>query len=313
MELTVVEGTSNRALSGAVLQALGADAASCHIERFPDGELRVEALGNARGHDVYIVQSMHPPVGEHLLELLMIGDAYRRAGACRLTAVVPYFGYARQDRRSKGTESLGARLVADLLCAAHLDRIVAVDLHAPAVEGCFSIPVEHLTAVPLLAEAVKTQVPENGVIVSPDLGAVKLAEKYAQVLGLPIAIVHKHRVSGAEVTAAGVVGDVAGKRPILIDDMITTGGTVEAAAHAVIAAGALPELTVAASHGLLVGPAVERLTKLKVSRLLTSDSVPAPETPLPFPSLRPSLAPMLAETIRRLHEGRPITDLVSRR
>lgn len=312
MSLTVVQGSSNPALAREILSALGLAAAGCQVQRHPDGELQVEILDAARGQDVYILQPTHPPVGEHLMELLLIADAYRRAGASRLTAVVPYFGYARQDRRSKGRESLGARLVADLLSSAEIDRLVAVDLHTAAVEGCFTLPVEHLTAVPLLADAAR---PANGaaaVVVSPDLGAVKLAERYAERLDLPLAIVHKTRTSGAEVTAQGVVGDVRGKVPILVDDMVTTAGTMEAAARAVLEAGAVPPVTLVATHGLLVGPALERLRGLPVSRVVTSDSVPAPAQ-TPFPLVRCSLGPLLAEAIRRLHDDRSLADLVARR
>lgn len=313
MSLTVVQGSSNPALATEVLREMGTGPAACRTQRYPDGELGVEVMGNARGHDVYVLQPTHPPVGEHLLELLLIADAYRRAGAARLTAVVPYFGYARQDRRSTGRESLGARLVADLLSSTRFDRVVAVDLHAAAVEGCFGFPLEHLTAVPLLARAARPPEGVAAVVVSPDLGAVKLAERYAELLDLPMAIVHKTRLSGAEVTAQGVVGDVRGKAPLIVDDMVTTAGTVEAAARAVLREGALPRITVAATHGLLVGPAFARLQALPACRLVVSDSVPAPAEPPPFELERCSLGPLLAETIRRLHRGEPLAELVARR
>lgn len=313
MELTVVEGSSNAPLATAVREALGLAKAGCVVQRFPDGELQAEVTANARGHDVYIVQGTHPPVGEHLLELLLLADTYRRAGAGRVTAISPYLGYTRQDRRSRGRESLGARLMADLLQAGRLDRLVTVDLHAPAVEGCFAMPVEHLTAVPLLAQAARPADGTDAVVVSPDLGAVKMAERYAGHLGMPLVLVHKQRVSGSAVQAHGLVGDVRGKSLIVVDDMISTAGTVEAATNAAIEAGALPGPTVVATHGLLVGPAIERLSKLRPSRVVTSDSVPAPATPPPFPLQRPSLAPLLAETVRRLHEGKAILDLVAHR
>ena len=313
MGLTVVQGSSNPALAARVLAELGVEAAACRTQRYPDGELGVEVLGNARGHDVYFLQPTHPPVGEHLLELLLLADSYRRAGASRLTAVVPYLGYARQDRRSTGRESLGARLVADLFAAVRLDRVVAVDLHAAAVEGCFSFPLEHLTGVPLLASAARPRAGVAAVVVSPDMGAVKLAERYAELLDLPMAVVHKTRLSGAEVAAHGVVGEVRGRAPLIVDDMVTTAGTVEAAARAVLDAGALPQVTVAATHALLVGPALARLSALPGCRLVASDSVPAPEKTPPFELVRCSLGPLLAETIRRLHHGQSLVDLVARR
>lgn len=313
MRLTVVEGSSNAPLAAAVRVALGLPQAPCQLQRFPDGEQQVEVLGNIRGHDVYIVQSTHPPVGEHLLELLLYADALRRAGAARITAVSPYLGYVRQDRRSHGRESLGARLMADLLQAGRLDRLVTVDMHAPAVEGCFAMPVEHLTAVPLLAEAARPTDGDDAVVLSPDLGAVKLAERYAVQLGLPIAIVHKTRVSGAAVKAQGLVGEVEGKSIIIVDDMISTAGTVEAAVRAAIDAGARPGPTVVTTHALLVGPALERLQGIQPKRLIATDSVPAHGGQTAFPIERRSLAPLLAETVKRLHEGRALLDLVAHR
>ena len=181
------------------------------LERFPDGELHIELQESVRGHEVYLVQPTCPPVDEHLLELLLLADACRRAGAIHLTAVIPYFGYARQDRRAHGREPLSARLIADLLVSSGIQRLVAVDLHSQGVESAFAIPVEHVSAVPLLAEAVRFSVSRNAVIVSPDLGAVKMAERYARILDLPVAIVHKTRLSGAEVAVQRIVGDVRGK------------------------------------------------------------------------------------------------------
>jgi len=311
VDLVVVQGSSNRPLAKAVAEALAVRPANCHVETFPDGEMQVEVLDNARGGDVYIVQGTHPPVGENLMELLLIADAYRRAGAARLTAVIPYFGYARQDRRRHGRESLGARLVADLLSSTGINRVVAVDLHTPAIEGCFAEPVENLTAIPLLADRIRSSLPEGAVVVSPDLGAVKLAERLAERLGLPMAVVHKIRTSGANVKAQGVVGDVKGKAPILVDDMVTTAGTVEAAARAVLDQGARPEVTVVATHGLLVGPAAERLRALPIQRVVVTDSVPGHDGKFPVPVERCSLAPLLAETVRRLHSERPISDLLA--
>jgi ribose-phosphate pyrophosphokinase len=313
MELTVVEGTSNPPLAAAVREGLGLPPAPSKLQRFPDGELQVEITANVRGHDVYIVQGTHAPVGEHLLELLLYADAYRRGGASRITVLAPYLGYVRQDRRSHGRESLGARLMADVLQAGRLDRLVSVDLHAPAVEGCFTVPLEHLTAVPLLAEAARPRDGGEAVVVSPDLGAVKLAERYAAALNLPLAIVHKTRISGAAVQAHGVVGDVRGKTIILVDDMISTAGTVEAAVRAAIEDGAKPGPTVVATHGLLVGPAMERLARVEPARLITSDSVPPPAAHAQLKLERPSLAPLLSETVRRLYEGKPLLDLVAHR
>jgi ribose-phosphate pyrophosphokinase len=299
MRLTILSGTANGPLAGAVASALGTVARQRDIARFPDGELGISIHESLRGDDVYIVQPASPPVNEHLMELLLLADACRRDGAARITAVMPYAGYARQDRRS-GRSALGGRLVADLLAAAGVDGVVAVDVHTPAIEGFFAAPVEHLSAVPLLAEHVRTALPRDSVIVAPDLGAAKLAERYARILDLPVAFVHKRRITATEVAVHQVTGDVAGRAPFIVDDMISTGATIEAAANAVLAAGARPEIIVAATHGLLVGRAVEWLRGLGLRRLVVTDSVALPASvPLPLEVVR--LDRLLAEAVARLH------------
>jgi ribose-phosphate pyrophosphokinase len=270
--------------------------------------MHIEVRTSVRGCDVYLLQAIGPPAEEHLLQLLLLADACRRAGAARLTAVVPYLAYARQDRRATGREPVGARLVGDLLAACGLRRVVAVDLHSTALEGVFGIPLEHLTAVPAIAAALRPHLLPEGVIVAPDLGATKLAERYARLLGLPVALVHKRRVSGEQVTVRAVTGEVRGLAPLLVDDMITTGGTVEAAVGALLQAGCRPEVTLAASHGLFVGTAAQRLGALPVRRLLTTDSVAAPAGAPPHE--RVGLAPLLADVISRLHGDRSLNDLL---
>lgn len=309
MQLIMFTGSANVPLAAAVAEQLGVPLGSRFVHRFPDGELHVELQESVRGHDVYLIQSTSPPVEAHLLELWFLADACRRAGAAHLTALVPYFGYARQDRRASGREAVGARLIADLFAASGLQRLVAVDLHSAPLEGFFSIPVEHLSAVPRLAEAVRPLIPANAVVVAPDLGAVKLAERYARCLHLPMAIVDKERLTGEQVRVRRVVGRVEGCPVLVVDDMISTGGTVQAAIQALLAAGCAPEVTVAVSHALLVGPAVERLRALPVRRLLATDSVAAPAQ-LPVPVHGVSLAPLLAEAIQRLHYQQSLGDLI---
>lgn len=298
--LAVFAGPASPALGAAVARALGVALGKRVLERFPDGEWRVEVEDSVRGHDVYIVQATSPPVGENLLALLLLADACRRAGAARLTAVVPYFGYARQDRRASGRGPVGARLMADLIGAGRLSRVVAVDLHSGALEGFFELPLEHLTSVPLLAAAVRPYVPENGVVVAPDLGAAKLADRYARLLELPAAVVHKKRVSGDAVSVSGVTGDVKGRVPILVDDMITTAATAVAAIEALLAEGCEPGIVLVATHGLFVGPAVERLAGVPIRRVIVTDSVGAPER-LPSPIQIVGLDALLATAIQRLH------------
>jgi len=309
MNLSVFSGTANPPLAQAVADKLSRPLGRATLHRFPDGELHVEVEESVRGKDVYLVQPTSPPVAEHLLELLLLADACRRAGATRLTGVIPYFGYARQDRRASGREPVGARLLADVLKAGGLQRVVAVDLHTASLEGFFPFPLEHLSAVPLLLEAIRPWVSHNSVIVSPDLGAVKLAERYARQLGLPMAIVHKSRISGEEVEARGIVGEVSGRSPVVVDDMISTGGTVEAAVKAVLAARAVPEVTVVTSHALLVGPAAQRLKALPIKKLVATDSV-AVAADFPVPLHAVGLGPLLGEAIQRLYQGRSLGDLI---
>ena len=301
MSLKILSGSANPALAESLARKAEVRLVERTLERFPDGELHIEIHESVRGHDVYIVQPTCPPVDEHLFELLLLADACRRAGASQLTAVIPYFGYARQDRRSRGREPLSVRVVADLIRTSGLERVIAVDLHSYAVESAFAIPVEHVSAVPILAEDARSVAQKNSVIVSPDLGAVKLAERYARLLDLPVAIIQKSRISGRDVTVRRVIGDVRDKEILLIDDMISTGATIEKALQALLEAGCSPAgVKVLASHALLVGDAGERLAKLPIETIYVSDSVPTLDHfPVRLKVL--SLAALLAETIQRLH------------
>lgn len=310
MNPLLLTGSAHPSLGQAVAGSLGLPLARVTTQRFVDGEMQVEIEETVRGRDVYLLQPTSPPVHEHLLELLLLADACRRAGAARLTAVIPYFGYARQDRRAHGREPVSARLVADLIQASGIQRVVAVDLHTAAIEGFFAAPVEHLTAVPVLAASL-VSVPEHGVVVAPDLGAVKLAERYAALLHLPMAIVHKTRLTAEEVRVSGIVGEVRGRLPIIVDDMITTAGTVQAAAAALLAAACEPRITILASHALLVGPATARLQGVPLAGLIVTDSV-VPGSALVPQAEVVSLAPLLADAIRRLHEDATLAPLRAR-
>jgi ribose-phosphate pyrophosphokinase len=299
MSTVLLAGTSHPQLAASLSAELGIPLAPCAITRFPDGELDISLQADVRGAEVFVVQSLHAPAGEHLLELALITDACQRAGAQSVTAVIPYLGYARHDRRVSGREPLGARVVAELLAAGRVDRVICLDLHSRAVEGCFPRPVEHADAVPLLIEHVRARIQSPAVVVSPDLGAVKRAESFARPLGLPVAVVHKQRLSGSEVKAETVVGEVAGRHVVVVDDMISTGGTLAAAVQTVIAHGALSPVTVVASHGLFVGPAIERLSALPLARVVVTDSVPAVPN-VTFPLERVGSAKAIAAVIRRL-------------
>ncbi|MFE5587651.1 ribose-phosphate diphosphokinase [Kitasatospora sp. NPDC056531] len=306
----ILSGTAHPALGDAVSEALGTEPVECEVERFPDGELQ-PVVGHVRGEDVYVVQPTGPEVNEHLVELLLLLDACRRAGAQRVTAVVPYFGYARQDRRARAGQSVGARVALDALAAAGADRLVVVDPHTPALEAMSSIPVESLTAVPLLAGTLAERTPPAAVVVSPDLGAVELAERYGALLGRPVTVVRKTRLSGSAVQAEEIVGDVAGQPILVVDDMISSGGTIEAAVQVLLAHGAAPDITVAATHPLLVDRAPARLARLPISLLLVTNTVP-PGRIRTLPHRVRSVAPLLAEAVALLHSGEPLDTLLIR-
>jgi ribose-phosphate pyrophosphokinase len=312
MNLSLFAGTANPQLASGTAAALEIPLGERVIEHFPDGEMHVEINESVRGHDVFLFQPTSAPIEEHLVELLFLADACQRAGAARQMAVIPYFGYARQDRRTNGRQPVGVHVVAQLIGTSAIERVVAVDLHSAAIEGVLPMPLEHLSAVSMLAEAVRGANGREHVVVAPDLGASKLADQYATLLDLPVAIVHKVRLSGDEVSVRRITGEVRDRAPIIVDDMISTGGTVAAAAAAAIEAGAKPDVTVIATHGLLVGPAVKRLGNLPLRRLVVSDSVAQPKD-LPFPSQVMSLAPLLATAIKRLHNDESMNDLIARR
>lgn len=310
MTLRIVAGTANRALADSVAGALGAEPAQAVVERFPDGELR-PVVDGLRGADVYLVQPTSPPVNEHVMELLLLVDACRRAGAARVTAVMPYFGYARQDRRGRAGQAIGVRVVADALASAGTNRLIVVDPHTSALEAICSVAVETLTAVPSLAGALGGQVPDEAVVVAPDLGAVKLAEHYGALLSRPVAVVRKTRLSGTRVVAEELVGDVRDRPVVIVDDMISTGGTIEAAAKVVAAHGAAPGVVVAATHGLFAAPAADRLDSATIRRILVTDTVAQPAgSGMPL-GVCP-VAPLLADAIGRLHRDEPLDDLLAR-
>jgi len=309
MGLRILAGTANRPLADAIARALRTEPVPGELERFPDGELRPN-VGPVRGDDVYLVQPTGPPVSDHLIELLLLADACRRGGAGRITAVVPYFGYARQDRRGRAGEAVGSRVVADALCGSGAHRLIVVDPHTTALEAMCGIPTEMLTAVPVLARAL-APVPDGAVVVAPDLGAAKLAEHYASLLRLPVAVVRKTRLTGSAVQAEEIAGDIADRPAVIVDDMISTGATIEAAVRVVLAHGGAPDVVVAASHGLLVGAAASRLGSLAVRHVLTTDSLAVDQASMP--ALRVvSVAPLLADAIGRLHRDQPLGDLLIR-
>lgn len=313
----IIGGSANPALADAVARELGTAPILRVAERFPDGEAHVaigtqgDAEGRGiRGGDVYVVQSTGPPVDANLMELALLADACWREDAARVTAVVPYFGYARQDRRPARGKAVAVRMVAEIMEAAAIDRVLVVDPHTPALESVFGVPLEAVSALPVLVDALSAHADEDSIVVAPDLGAVKLAERIAGSLGVPAAFVRKSRVSGTTVETSGVVGEVAGRRPILVDDMISTAGTLAAADAALEELGVSRDLVVAAPHGLFVGDARDKLAGLPLRQLLVSDTLPVPDD-LGVPHQTVSVAAVLAEAIVRLHREGPLADLSS--
>lgn len=274
-DFVLFAGSANRGLAEAVARHLGVSLGDSAVERFPDGEVSVRLETSVRRKEVFILQPTSPPVDQNLVELLCFADAARRAAADRVTAIVPYFGYSRADKRHGRREPITARMVGDILQAVGVRHVITVDLHAPQIEGFFSIPVDNLTAVGLLADELARGVREDAVVVAPDEGRVRMATRYAGRLGLPVVIVHKRRESGSETRVTGIVGAVEGKRCLVVDDMIATGGTLAATVDALLGAGARPEITVAATHGLLVGEARGKLDRDEVLEVLVTDTVPA--------------------------------------
>jgi len=307
----IFAGASGAPLAAAAAACLGVAAGRVLIERFAGGELHVELEEDVAGRDVFLVQPANEPIERNLFELLLLADACSRAGCARITAVVPYLGYSRQDRRSAKLIPVGGRVVANVLATAPISRLVVVDLHAPTMEGFFPMPVDNLTSFPALINALRGGVTSDSVVVAPDVGATRLAARIAEELRLPMAVVEKSRLSGSAVVATGISGDVRDRRPIVVDDMITTGGTVEAALRQAIHAGCRPEAIVAVAHAVFEPEAPGRLAALPIRRLLITDTVPG----LASPSLKAevvSVAPLLAEAIRRIHEARSLNDLLSR-
>jgi ribose-phosphate pyrophosphokinase len=313
-------GSASRPLAAAVARELGAELAACRVEPFPDGEVSVEIGESVRGRDVVLLQSTAPPVNDSLVELLAFADACRRAAAARVIAVVPYFGYARADRRQGRRVPVTARLVGDLMECAGVDHVVTVDAHTPQLEECFRIPVDVLTAVPALCVALRTRIPAAATVVSPDLGGARRATEYARLLRRSLVVCHKRRLDGRrpEVEVTGISGCARGYPCLIVDDMVTTGGTVVEAVRALSDAGALSEFVVAASHGVFAPGALARLGAPGVRAVYVTDTIAPPNAgqaaelaPVGPPVHVVSVAPLLAEAVRRLLANESLHDLVA--
>jgi ribose-phosphate pyrophosphokinase len=305
--IKLLTGNSNQNLAKEVSEYLNIPLSDAIVSRFSDGEVRVQINESMRGEDVFVIQSLCPPINENIMELLLILDAIKRASAGRITAVIPYYAYARQDRKDKPRVPISARLLADLITVAGAQRVVVVDLHSPQIQGFFNIPVDNLHALGVLYDYLKDKVDGETVVVSPDAGGVERARLLANKIGCPIAIIYKRRPEPNVAEVLDLIGDVKGKRAIIVDDIIDTAGTVCAASELLLSKGAI-RVDVVATHGLLSGPAVERLRKSPIEEVVITNTIPTEHNNLK--KLRVvSVAPLIGEAIRRIHEGESVSML----
>ena len=305
----IFTGTANPALAEAICKNLDVPLGQAMLGRFSDGEIYFQILENVRGADVFVVQPCHYPVDNHLLELLLMIDAFKRASAWRITAVLPYYCYARQDRKDKPRVPISAKLVADLLETAGASRALTLDLHAPQIQGYFDVPVDHLYASPVLVEHFKHLKLENLTVVSPDAGGVERARFFAKRLDAPLAIVDKRRVDVDVSEVMHLIGDVKGRSTLIVDDIIDTAGTLVKTADALIKEGAT-QVYAACTHAVLSGPAVERIAESRITEVVATDSVPLTDAARAMKKIRVlSVADLLARGIRSIHEETSISEL----
>jgi ribose-phosphate pyrophosphokinase len=305
--LKVFGGTGNAQLAQAICKYLKISLGAAKIERFPDGERFIKLEDDVRGRDCFIVQPTCLPVDDNLMELLIFLDCLHRASATRITAVVPYFGYARQDRKDEGRVPVTAKLVANLIATAGADRVLAIDLHAEQIQGFFDIPVDHLTAGPVLVKYFKSRKLSDLTVVAPDVGNMKTAAQYAAALGGELAIIHKRRVSGSEVECYEIIGTVEGRNIVMCDDMITTAGTLCGAAKLLVERGA-KKIIAGATHGILAGEAVDRIKAAPLDEVIVTDTVPLNHKAASLKNIKVlTVADLLGEAIGRIHNNESIS------
>jgi ribose-phosphate pyrophosphokinase len=306
--LKLIAGSANPGLAGLISEKLDVPLTDARLRRFADGEINVKIEDSMRGHDVFVIQPTCPPVNEHLMELFIILDALRRASAGRVTAVIPYYGYARKERKTQPREPISAKLVANFITLAGADRLLLLDLHAEAIEGFFDVPTDHLSPHRIFADYLKTRNLHHVTIVAPDAGGGRRAEAVANNLTAPIAFGYKRRPQDDQSELIAVSGDVKGRDCVVVEDIITTGGTLAKLATALHKQGA-NKVLVAATHPVLTGDAVERLREADIDEVIVTDSVPIPPEKLGPPLTVLSVAPLLAEAIIRVHENRSVSEL----
>ena len=311
-DIKIFAANSTVRVSEQIAECLGLPLGKSEVSTFSDGEITVSLFESVRGSDCFIIQSTCAPVNNNIMEMLIMIDAMKRASAARITAVIPYVGYARQDRKAKARDPISAKLVADLITTAGADRVLTMDLHVPQIQGFFNIPVDHLLGAPVLSNYLKDRIGDNVdeyVAVSPDLGSVTRARTFATRLGCPLAIVDKRRQKANVSEVMNIIGDVRGKKVILIDDMVDTAGTLCNSAQALIDKGGATEVIACATHGVLSGPAIERLQNSCIKELILLDTIPLPpEKAIPKITLLP-VAPLFAEAIERIYEDKPVSTM----
>ena len=308
--LKIFSGTGNLPLAEKIVAYMGKRLGKGRIEKFPDGEILVKVEEDVRGRDIFIIQSTCDPVNDNLMELLIYIDCIRRASAARITAVLPYFGYARQDRKDEGRVPISAKLVANMLTTAGVDRILTLDLHAAQIQGFFDIPVDHLTAEPVISNYLKQMSTEDLILVSPDVGNVKRARAYAQRFNVDLAIIDKRRVSGSDFVIENIIGNVKGKTVLMVDDMIATASTIYNGAKLCMEHGA-KSVCIATTHPVLCGPAVDRLKDPAIAKLIVTDTIPLTQDAkdnLPNTQVL-SVSELLGEAIRRIHKNESVSNL----
>jgi len=313
-DIKIFAGNSNKTVAQGIATALGLPLGKNEVTAFADGECNISIGESVRGSDVFVVQSTSKPVNNHLMELLVMIDAFKRASAGRITAVIPYFGYARQDRKAKARDPISAKLVADLITSAGADRVLTMDLHAAQIQGFFDIPVDHLLGFPLLVPyfARKFHGPEKAdvTVVSPDLGSVTRARKFAEKFDAPLAIIDKRRPKANVSEVVNIIGDVRGRKVILVDDMIDTAGTLCQAARALVEVGGASRVFACATHGVLSPPSIERIEQSPIEELVLLDTIPfRPDEPQLDIITQLSVAPVFAEAIERIYEDKPVSPL----
>lgn len=306
-DMRIFTGNANPELAQEIANGLGLELGEIDINHFPDGEIFVKVKENIRGHDVFVVQPTCSPPNENLMELLIMIDAMRRASADRITAVIPFYGYGRQDRKDQPRVPITAKLVANLLVAAGANRLLTMDLHAQQIQGFFDIPVDHLYASPVFVKYLRQKEIEDCVVVAPDTGGVKAAYAYARMLECGLAVVAKQRKSATEVEAFTLVGDVEGRSAIMVDDMTTTAGTLCSAAEILTEHGA-KDVYAAVSHGTITEKGIERLKTSTIKELVVTDTVPVQQID-GFPVTVLSVAELLGDAMLRIHENRSVTSL----